>query len=103
MSGKNRHLNHNEDFMICPKLLMIDDEEAFTAAMEKRLAHQDMTVVAAYGGEEGLRKLNGQDGKYQNQKGVTSLLLIYGGNRTSSANLPPPMPSSTGSHITRTR
>ena len=44
--------------MIGPELLMIDDEEAFTAAMEERLAHRDMTVVAAYGGEEGLRKLN---------------------------------------------
>jgi DNA-binding NtrC family response regulator len=43
--------------MVGTKLLMIDDEEALVAALEKRLAHRNITVLAAYSGEEGLKKL----------------------------------------------
>lgn len=44
--------------MVGPRLLMIDDEEAFVAALEKRLVHRNITVLAAYSGEDGLKKLD---------------------------------------------
>jgi DNA-binding NtrC family response regulator len=40
------------------RLLMIDDEEGFVAALGQRLTHRGITVLAAYSGEEGLRKLD---------------------------------------------
>jgi DNA-binding NtrC family response regulator len=43
--------------MIGMKLLMIDDEEAFVAAMEKRMTHRGIEVAAAHSGLEGLKKL----------------------------------------------
>ena len=43
--------------MIGTKLLMIDDEEAFVAAMEKRMTHRGIEVATAYSGLEGLKKL----------------------------------------------
>jgi len=39
------------------KLLLIDDEEGFVAALEKRLSIRDVKVVTAYSGAEGLEKL----------------------------------------------
>jgi DNA-binding NtrC family response regulator len=44
--------------MLGARLLMIDDEVAFVAALEKRLERRDVTVLAAYSGEEGLKKLD---------------------------------------------
>ncbi len=44
--------------MLGTKLLMIDDEKPFVAAMEKRLVHRNIAVLAAYSGEEGLNKLD---------------------------------------------
>jgi DNA-binding NtrC family response regulator len=44
--------------MLGTRLLMIDDEEAFVAALEKRLAHRGCTVLTAYTGEDGLKKLD---------------------------------------------
>jgi len=44
--------------MVGTRLLMIDDEEAFVAALEKRLIHRNITVLAAYSGEDGLKKLD---------------------------------------------
>jgi DNA-binding NtrC family response regulator len=44
--------------MLGIKLLMIDDEEGFVAAMEKRLTHRDIEVLVAYNGEDGLKKLD---------------------------------------------
>jgi len=44
--------------MVGTKLLMIDDEEAFLAALEKRLGHRGMAVLLAFSGEEGLKKLD---------------------------------------------
>jgi DNA-binding NtrC family response regulator len=43
--------------MLQTKLLIVDDEEGFVAAMRKRLSLRNMDVSAAYSGEEGLRKL----------------------------------------------
>jgi DNA-binding NtrC family response regulator len=39
------------------KLLIVDDEEAFVAAMEKRLTLKGITVSVAHNGLDGLRKL----------------------------------------------
>ena len=44
--------------MLGVKLLMIDDEEGFVAALEKRLVHRDIDVLVAYNGEDGLKKLD---------------------------------------------
>jgi DNA-binding NtrC family response regulator len=44
--------------MIETRLLLVDDEEAFVAAMEKRLTMRNMKITAAYSGEEGLKKLS---------------------------------------------
>jgi DNA-binding NtrC family response regulator len=44
--------------MIETKLLLVDDEEAFVAAMEKRLTMRNMKIRAAHNGEEGLKKLD---------------------------------------------
>jgi len=44
--------------MLETKLLLVDDEEAFVAAMEKRLNMRNMTTTAAYTGAEGLKKLD---------------------------------------------
>jgi DNA-binding NtrC family response regulator len=44
--------------MVGTRLLMIDDEEAFVAALGQRLTHRNITVLAAYSGEEGLKKLD---------------------------------------------
>jgi len=43
--------------MLETKLLLVDDEEAFVAAMEKRLTMRNMKITVAYTGEEGLHKL----------------------------------------------
>jgi two-component system, OmpR family, response regulator VicR len=43
--------------MLETKLLLVDDEEAFVAAMEKRLTMMNVEITTAYTGEEGLRKL----------------------------------------------
>jgi DNA-binding NtrC family response regulator len=37
---------------------MIDDEEGFVAALEKRLVHRNVTVLTAHNGEDGLKKLD---------------------------------------------
>lgn len=39
------------------RVLLIDDEEGFVAAMEKRLAHRNMQITTAFSGEEGINKL----------------------------------------------
>ena len=39
------------------KLMLIDDEAAFVAAMERRLAKRNIAIVPAYSGAEGLEKL----------------------------------------------
>jgi DNA-binding NtrC family response regulator len=44
--------------MLKPKILLVDDEEAFVAAMEKRLSHRDVKVEVAYGGEDCLNRLS---------------------------------------------
>jgi DNA-binding NtrC family response regulator len=44
--------------MLGVKMLMIDDEEGFVAALEKRLTHRDIDVLVAYNGEDGLKKLD---------------------------------------------
>jgi DNA-binding NtrC family response regulator len=44
--------------MVGTRLLMIDDEEAFVAALGQRLVHRNITVLAAYSGEDGLKKLD---------------------------------------------
>jgi DNA-binding NtrC family response regulator len=44
--------------MLETKLLLVDDEEAFVAAMEKRLTMRNMKIAVAYTGEEGLKKLD---------------------------------------------
>ena len=44
--------------MVGTRLLMIDDEEAFVAALGQRLTHRNITVLTAYSGEEGLKKLD---------------------------------------------
>jgi DNA-binding NtrC family response regulator len=46
--------------MIETKLLLVDDEQAFVAAMEKRLTVRNIKIMTAYSGEEGLKKL-GED------------------------------------------
>jgi DNA-binding NtrC family response regulator len=43
--------------MLETKLLLVDDEEAFVAAMEKRLTMRNMKITVAYTGEEGLQRL----------------------------------------------
>ena len=43
--------------MLETKLLLVDDEEAFVAAMEKRLTMRNMKVTTANTGEEGLQRL----------------------------------------------
>ena len=45
-------------FMYKARLIMIDDEEAFCEAMEKRLAHRGLEVLTAYSGADGLKKLD---------------------------------------------
>ncbi len=50
--------NFKEISMLGAKLLMIDDEEAFVAALEKRLERRDVNVLTAYSGEDGLKKLD---------------------------------------------
>ncbi|MCA1960826.1 MAG: response regulator [Desulfomonile sp.] len=44
--------------MIETKLLLVDDEEAFVSAMEKRLTHRNMRVSVALSGEEALSTLD---------------------------------------------
>jgi len=44
--------------MIETKLLLVDDEEAFASAMEKRLTHRNMKVSVALSGEEALSALD---------------------------------------------
>ena len=44
--------------MLETKLLLVDDEEAFVAAMEKRLTMRNIKITTAYTGEEGLKKLD---------------------------------------------
>jgi DNA-binding NtrC family response regulator len=39
------------------KLLIVDDEEAFVAALERRLSLRETRVTVAYSGEEALKKL----------------------------------------------
>jgi len=42
------------------KVLLVDDEEGFVAALQKRLSLRNVTVYTAYTGEEGLEKLASQ-------------------------------------------
>ena len=42
------------------KVLLIDDEQAFVSALEKRLTSRNIKVLAAYSGEEGLGKLSSE-------------------------------------------
>ena len=42
------------------KVLLIDDEQAFVSALEKRLTSRNIKVSAAYSGEEGLGKLSSE-------------------------------------------
>jgi DNA-binding NtrC family response regulator len=44
--------------MLETKLLLVDDEEAFVAAKEKRLTMRNIKITTAYSGEEGLKKLD---------------------------------------------
>jgi DNA-binding NtrC family response regulator len=44
------------------KVLLIDDEEGFVAALEKRLSIRDMQVVKAFNGKDGLAKLDQEPG-----------------------------------------
>jgi DNA-binding NtrC family response regulator len=44
------------------KILLIDDEEAFVSALEKRLKSRNIEVITAYSGEQGLEKLNSEPG-----------------------------------------
>lgn len=48
--------------MIETKLLLVDDEEAFVAAMQKRLSLRNMKVSVALSGEEGLNELDRDPG-----------------------------------------
>lgn len=48
--------------MIETKLLLVDDEEAFVAAMQKRLSLRNMKVSVALSGEEGLNALDQDPG-----------------------------------------
>jgi len=43
--------------MVETRLMVIDDEAAFVAALERRLAKRNVAIIAAYSGEEGLNKL----------------------------------------------
>jgi len=43
--------------MLNPIVLLVDDEEAFVKAMEKRLSARKFDVLTAFSGEEALRKL----------------------------------------------
>lgn len=40
------------------RILLVDDEEGFVAALEKRLSVRDIEVFTAYSGEEGLARLD---------------------------------------------
>jgi DNA-binding NtrC family response regulator len=42
------------------KVLLIDDEESFVAALQKRLSIRHVQVVTAFSGEEGLEKLSNE-------------------------------------------
>ena len=44
--------------MIQTKILLVDDEELFVAAMHRRLAKRNMNVHTAYSGPEAIKKLN---------------------------------------------
>jgi DNA-binding NtrC family response regulator len=44
--------------MIPTKLLLVDDEEPFVNAMEKRLSHRNIEVFTAYSGKEALERLD---------------------------------------------
>jgi DNA-binding NtrC family response regulator len=44
------------------RVLLIDDEEGFVAALERRLTRRDVDVVTASSGEEGLAKLDQESG-----------------------------------------
>jgi NhaA family Na+:H+ antiporter len=44
--------------MLSPVILLVDDEEAFVKAMEKRLLARKLEVLTAFSGEDALRKLD---------------------------------------------
>jgi DNA-binding NtrC family response regulator len=44
--------------MIKTKLLLVDDEESFVSALEKRLSIRELSIDKAYSGEEALQKLS---------------------------------------------
>jgi DNA-binding NtrC family response regulator len=52
------HGSREEMAMLDTRLLIVDDEEPFVAALQKRLAHRSVTVFEAYSGAEGLQKLD---------------------------------------------
>jgi len=66
------------------KVLLIDDEEAFVAALEKRLAIRNLKVFTAHSGQEGLAKLQALpdidivllDVKMPGMDGITTLKAI---------------------------
>jgi DNA-binding NtrC family response regulator len=51
-------LTLKEELMLGTRLLIIDDEEPFVAALGRRLEHRNITVLVAYSGEDGLKKLD---------------------------------------------
>jgi len=66
------------------KVLLVDDEEGFVAALRKRLSIRNVKVVAAHTGEEGLEKLSSEpdidvvllDVKMPGMDGITTLREI---------------------------
>ena len=66
------------------KVLLVDDEEGFVAALKKATVHQTRKVVTAHTGEEGLEKLSSEpdidvvllDVKMPGMDGITTLREI---------------------------
>jgi DNA-binding NtrC family response regulator len=67
-----------------PTILLIDDEQAFVTALQKRLSLRNVTVLTAHSGEEGLGKLQTSpdvdvvllDVKMPGMDGITALKHI---------------------------
>jgi response regulator RpfG family c-di-GMP phosphodiesterase len=55
--SSGRTIAKNEQEILETKLLLVDDEEAFAAAMEKRLTMMNVKIATAYTGEEESTKL----------------------------------------------